>query len=89
MLLGTFSLELLLTLKLELNKKVILYLIKGISTSAPVYRVVSDKDGKVYESLDKLIDEYITPMNSLVLDVTSNRKFLAEPVEKIEERAKL
>lgn len=52
----------------------------GISTSAPVYRIVSDKDNKAYESLDKVIDEYITPMNSLVQDVTSNRKFMAEPV---------
>ncbi len=49
-----------------------------------MYRIVSDKDNKVYESLDKVIDEYITPMNSLVQDVTSNRKFMAEPMEKIE-----
>ncbi len=39
--------------------------------------------------MDKVIDEYITPMNSLVQDVTSNRKFVAEPVEKIEEKAKI
>jgi hypothetical protein len=39
--------------------------------------------------LDKLIDEYITPMNSLVADVTSNRKFLAEPIDKIEEKARI
>lgn len=56
---------------------------KSIATSAPVYRIISDKDNKIYESLDKIIDEYITPMNSLVQDVISNRKFMADPVEKI------
>lgn len=78
-----------LTLKLNHNKKVILKNNLGISTSAPVYRIVSDKDNKVYESLDKVIDDYITPMNSLVVDVTSNRKFMAEAVDRIEEKARI
>jgi hypothetical protein len=39
--------------------------------------------------LDKVIDDYITPMNSLVVDVTSNRKFMAEAVDKIEEKARI
>ena len=42
---------------------------------------VEARDNRSYNSFEEIIDRYIKPMNLLVQDVTSNRKFLDRTVE--------
>lgn len=39
------------------------------------YRI-EDKDNRSYNSLEEIVEKFIKPMNLLVQDVISNRKFL-------------
>lgn len=43
---------------------------------------------KVYSSIDEIVERYIRPMNNLVQDVISNKKFLPLPLEQIEEKVR-
>jgi hypothetical protein len=40
------------------------------------YRVLDKAKDKVYQSIDDIIEKYLRPMNALVQDVISNKKFL-------------
>lgn len=40
------------------------------------YRVLDRNRDKVYASIDEIIEKYLKPMNNLVADVISNKKFL-------------
>lgn len=46
-----------------------------MSTMNMAYRI-EDKDNRSYNSLEEIIEKCVKPMNSIVQDVTSNRKFL-------------
>ena len=39
------------------------------------YRVLDQNKDKVYSSIDEVIERYLKPMNNLVQDVISNKKF--------------
>lgn len=42
-----------------------------------IYRIIDKQRDKIFSTLDEIIDKYIKPMNALVQDVISNKKFLA------------
>lgn len=57
----------------------------GLSNTGNLqYRVVSDKDNKAYQNLQEIIERFIKPMNILVQDVISNRKFLSGTIQLIQ-----
>lgn len=41
------------------------------------YRVLDQNKDKVYSSIDEVIERYLKPMNNLVQDVISNKKFVS------------
>jgi hypothetical protein len=41
-----------------------------------IFRVLDRDRDKIFSSLDEVIEKYIRPMNALVQDVISNKKFL-------------
>lgn len=55
---------------------------KGINSMNMTYRV-EDKDNRSYNTLEEIIEKCIKPMNVLVQDITSNKKFLNLPLEQI------
>lgn len=48
---------------------------RGLNSMNMTYRI-EDKDNRSYNSLDEIIEKCIRPMNVLVQDITSNKKFL-------------
>lgn len=53
------------------------------------YKIESSRDPRIYNSFDEIIEYYIKPINRLMQDVAANRKFLAQPLDVIEEKLKL
>ena len=41
-----------------------------------VYQILDKDRDKFYSNLDEVVERYINPMNALVQDVISNKKFL-------------
>lgn len=59
------------------------------------YRVLDQNKDKVYSSIDEVIERYLKPMNNLVQDVISNKKFVpskllsnAVPLDQLEEKVR-
>jgi hypothetical protein len=48
---------------------------RGINSMNMTYRI-EDRDNRSYNSLEEIIEKCIKPMNILVQDITSNKKFL-------------
>lgn len=58
-----------------------------MNTMSMTYRI-EDRDNRSYNSLEEIVEKFIKPMNVLVQDVVSNRKFLDRTVEEIENTIK-
>lgn len=51
-----------------------------MSSVGCTYRI-EDRDNRSYNSIEDMIDKHIKPMNMLVEDVVSNKKFIASNCE--------
>jgi len=49
---------------------------KSLTSANYIYRILDKDRDKIYSNLDEVIEKHINPMNALVQDVISNKKFL-------------
>lgn len=63
-------------IKLRSEQKSTFIFIIDISNTNCVYRILDKDRDKTFNTIDEVIDKHIKPMNALVQDVISNKKFM-------------